>query len=132
MAQPLLNEAIDLAIGTDNDLVVDADLQFVSGIAAVAQMCRIAVQMFAGEWFLDLDVGIPYWDEILGNNPTEASLLAREAFAKELRAVNGVLDILSLNVTFDNAASRTLTVSWQVQTALGNTPTDLLLLSPTV
>ncbi len=129
MAQPLANDAVDLLLGDDNDLVVTTDLQFVRGIAGVAQLCRIAVQMFAGEWFLDLDVGIPYWDQILGNNPDQAMLAARAGFRDELLAVDGVLQLLQLDVSFDNALSRTLTVTWQVRTANGDTPLDTLTLS---
>lgn len=128
MALPLSNDAVDLLLGTDNDLVVTDDLQFVSGIAGVAQMCRIAVQMFAGEWFLDLDVGVPYWDAILGQSPDVAMLAARSGFRDELLKVDGVVALLFLNVDFSDAKTRTLTVSWQVRTSLGDTPVDSLTL----
>jgi len=126
MAQPLIADAIDLLLGDDNDLVVTTDLAFVRGIAGVAQLCRIAVQMFAGEWFLDLDVGIPYWQEIFGQTPDIAMLNARVGFRQELLAIDGVLEILVLEVEFDNALSRTLTVTWQVRTAVGDTPVDTI------
>lgn len=130
MAQPLVDDPIDLALGDDDDLIVTTDLAFVRGLAGVAQMCRIAVQMFAGEWFLDLDVGIPYWEDIFGAPAEVALLSARAGFRDELLAVDGVLDIVSLVVTFDNARSRQLTVSWQVRTAIGNTPVDTMTVAP--
>ena len=130
MAQPLIDDPLDLLLGVDNDLVVTTDLQFARGLAGVAQLCRIAVQMFAGEWLLDLDVGIPYWDEILGANRDAAILAARAGFNRELLAVTGVLEVVVLEVTFDNALNRTLTVNWQVRTAIGNTPLDTLSISP--
>lgn len=126
MAQPLVDDPIDLLLGDDNDLVVDSDLHLVRGIAGVAQLCRIAVQTFAGEWFLDLDVGVPYWDAIFGASADIGELAAHGGFRDELLAVNGVIEILVLNVTFDNAQSRTLTVEWQVRTAIGNTTLDTL------
>ncbi len=130
MAQPLLAQPIDLLLDEDDDLVVTTDLDLVRGIEGVAQMCRIAVQMFAGEWFLDLDVGVPYWQDILGASAEIATLSARAGFRDELLAVEGVLDLLILRVTFDDALSRTLTVEWQVRTALGNTPLDTLTIAP--
>ncbi len=125
MAQPLTTDAIDLLLGSDNDLVADTDFHFVFGVDGVAQLCRIAVQMFAGEWFLDLDIGIPYWDAIFGSHDIEVSKLAAlVGFRQELLAVPGVLEIIFLNVEFTEP--RTLTVSWQVRTAAGNTELDTL------
>ncbi len=128
MAQPLAADAIDLLLGDDNDLVMTTDLAFARGIEAVAQLCRIAMQMFAGEWFLDLDIGVPYWDEILGVSPGVAILAANIGFRQELLAVEGVIEILRLDFSFDGA-SRELTVTWQVRTGLGDTPVDVLVVS---
>lgn len=125
MAQPLANDAIDLLVGDDNDLVVTTDFQFARGIDGVAQLCRIAVNTFAGEWFLDLDQGISYFDQILGLPQDVAELAALTEFRRELLATEGVIDIVVLNVSFDGP-TRTLTVEWQVSTATGNTPMDSL------
>lgn len=123
MALPLSEQPRDLSLGTDNDLVVTTDLTFTAGVQAVAQSCRIALQIFQGEWFLDLDVGIPYWDRIIAQKPNVAIAGARAAFRKELLAVNGVLAIKRLDVTYVNA-TRTLNVTWQVSTVFGDTPAD--------
>lgn len=123
MALPLSDEPRDLLLGLDNDLVITTDLAFTTGIAAVAQSCRIALQMFAGEWFLDLDAGIPYWDSILAQKPDVAIKAARIAFRSELLASDGVIDVTKLVVTYDGSA-RTMTIVWQVLTELGETPAD--------
>ena len=122
---PLVDQPRDLLLGDDNDLVITTDLQLSRGIDGVAQACRVAVQLFAEEWFLDLDVGIPYIQEILGHRRAVAELAAKAAFRRELRSVAGVLDVVSLDVTFESS-TRTLTVTWVVATALGNTPKDTL------
>src|SRR4051812_26574725 len=109
-----------------NDLVITDDLQFVAGIDGVAQLCRIAVQMFAGEWFADLDQGIRYWDAILGNSPELARTVALSEFRDTLLTVPGVLAVTRLEVKFSDAGRRTLTVTWQVRTASGDTPADTL------
>lgn len=123
MALPLSDEPRDLLLGDDNDLVITTDLQFTKGITAVAQSCRIALQMFAGEWFLDLDAGIPYWDSILAQKPDVAIKAARIAFRSELLTSDGVIDVLKLGVTYDGD-TRTMSITWQVLTALGETPVD--------
>lgn len=125
---PLQSEPRDLLLGSDNDLVVGKDLSFSSGVQAVAQSCRIALQMFEGEWFLNLDVGIPYWDQILTQKPAAAIAAAQLAFRDALRSVVGVLDILQLQVQYVGA-TRALNVTWQVSTVFGDTPVDTLSLT---
>lgn len=125
---PLETDPRDLLLGPNNDLVITTDLQFSTGIAAIAQSCRIALQMFAGEWFLDLDAGIPYWDQILAQKSTVAKTAAAIAFRSELSLVSGVIDVTTLDVEFDGP-TRTLTITWQVQTAFGETPVDTIALA---
>jgi hypothetical protein len=128
MSLPLSTNPRDLLLGPNNDLVVTTDLQFTYGIAAVAQSCRIALQMFAGEWFLNLDAGIPYWQAILGFKPATAIAAAQIAFRQQLLAVDGVLDVLVLNIPY-TGTTRTMNVQWQVSTGLGDTPVDTIQLS---
>lgn len=128
MAQPLTNEPRDLLLDENNDLVVTTDLQFSRGITAVTQSCRIALQLFQDEWFLDMDAGLPYWQSILAQKPTVAIAAARIFIARELRLVEGVLDILKLLVSYDGA-NRKLIVEWQVSTGLGDTPVDTIALA---
>jgi hypothetical protein len=129
MAQPLADEPRDLKLGDDNDLVIfGGDLLLARGIDAVAQECRIAVQMFAEEWFLDLDAGIRYLQDILARTAQGIQLVAKREYRDELLKVDGVLEILRLDAVF-NDSTRTLAVTWQVRTALGNTPADTLSVS---
>lgn len=129
MPQPLADEPRDLKLDPlTNDLVIGSDLEWIRGIDAVVQSCRIALRMFQGEWFLNLDAGIPYWDQILGQKPAISIAIARDEFRRELLTVNGVLEVIRMDVTFDGS-TRTLSVSWQARTALGETPIDTLTLN---
>ena len=128
MPQPLPNDARDLLLGTTNDLVIGTDLSFSRGIAAVTQGCRIAIQMFQNEWFLNLDAGIPYWDQILGQKPDRAVAAAQIALRRNLLAVPGVLAITTLNCVYDGS-TRGLTITWAVRTATGDTPPDTIALN---
>lgn len=107
---------VDLELDGDGDLVVDRDAHFTTGLDAVAQGIRIRVQMFEGEWFLDLDTGIPYYQDILGQKFNEVKI--RAAFREEILAAPGVGALLELAVTFDNA-TRILSVTWKVQSSFG-------------
>lgn len=127
MPLPLTNEPRDLLLDADNDLVVTSDLQFSRGIDAVAQSCRIALQLVRGEWFLDLDVGIPYWEEILAQKPAIALEASRAAFRRELLSVEGVIDITRLEITYDRT-TRIMNIVWQVLTGFGETPADTVAL----
>ncbi len=122
---PLIDAPRDLLLDADNDIVVTTDLQFTRGIPAVVQSCRIALQMFKGEWFLDLDAGIPYFEEILGAKPAIGAEVARQEFLRELLLVEGVVEVTRLAIAFD-PATRALTVRWQVRTEFGETPIDTL------
>ena len=129
MPQPLENEPRDLLLDITNDLVIESgDFVFARGIDAVTQSCRIALQMFEEEWFLDLDVGIPYWQNILGFKPDVAVQAAIVAFTSELLSVSGVIAVTRMDVEYVGA-TRSLEVTWQVRSGLGETPTDTLSLA---
>lgn len=116
----LLTSFRDLLLGADNDLVVDTDLHFTSGVIGVIQACRIRLSMFQGEWFLNLIAGIPYFQDILGKKPAIGIIATKVQFRAALLAVEDVTDVLQMDVTFDGP-SRTLTAKWQVQTTFGDT-----------
>lgn len=129
MALPLSTAPIDFLIDpATNDLVIKTDLFFSSGIQAILQSCRIILQMFQGEWFLDLDLGIPYWQNIFGQKPGNAMQAAYVAYRAALLGVNGVTGVLSLNISYDGA-TRTMNVAFQVQTQFGDTPPDSIALA---
>jgi hypothetical protein len=121
---PLLTDPIDLLLNDENDLVFqNGDLVFSTGIDAILQQCRISMQLFQDEWFLNLDVGIPYWQSILGQKPTIAIAAAQLFVRRELELVDGVEKVTKLEVTY-LPTERSLKVVWQVSTVFGETPVD--------
>lgn len=115
---------VDLLLDDDGDLVVDSDAHFTTGLLAVAQGIRIRLQMFRGEWFRDLDRGVPY----LANSSVDSSeallgqrfneLRARNAFREAILDAPEVDELTSLEVTFDRA-TRGMSVAWHVKTDFG-------------
>ena len=123
---PLLTDPVDLKLDDDNDLVIEnGDLSFTSGIEAIIQQCRVHLQIFQGEWFLNLDIGIPYWQSILGEKPKTAIAAARIFMRRELELVPGVNKVTRLDIEYVGA-TRTMTVAWQVNTVFGDTPVDVI------
>jgi hypothetical protein len=121
----LITDPLDLALDADGDILIDADgLHFVSGLEGVAQLCRIALQLFKEEWFLNQDAGMPWFQEILGEKFNEA--LVRQRVSETLLKVTGVIAITSLKITFSNPA---LKITYSVQTEFGDTEPDTLDLS---
>ncbi len=111
--------ARDLKIDKDTgDLVIeDGDFLWVTGIDAIEQDIRTALLMFKGEWFLNLEEGVPYHQSILGQKATNLPAI-REIFRQQLLAIPGVLDVLTIEVSFA-PRTRRLTVTWKVSTDLG-------------
>ena len=117
-------EPIDLLLDDDGDLVLTSDLLFSTGINAVAQGIRIRIQTFKGEWFLDLNHGVPYYQDLLGQKFNE--IKARSAFREAIITAPGVVELISLEVSF-NGQTRELSVSWEARTTFGIVEEELVL-----
>lgn len=107
-------EVSTLALDDDGDLAVP--LRYITGREAIAQSLRVRLAMFRGEWFADLDFGLPYFQEILGKKFVAPRIVA--AFRDLIIATPGVAEIADLTATF-SSRTRTLTVRWQVRTIYG-------------
>ena len=116
MAEPA--QKVDLALDpATGDLVfVNRDLATVSGAELVQQRLAIIPRMFKGEWFLDADAGIPWFQEILekGVDTTVVDAILRKA----------ILDTEDVNrlLTYESSidvASRTISVAFSVDTVYG-------------
>lgn len=95
------------------------DMLFVNGSTpvtedkadSVAQKLYIMLRTFQGEWFLDIDHGIPYLQQILGQKTS------REAvdliFQQKILAEDGVQELVSFRSTL--SADRVYSMSFQVR-----------------
>jgi hypothetical protein len=108
-------------------------LQLAYGLEAVAIGCRTRLLLCRGEWFLDLDKGIPYLPTADGSVPEKDAILGqpfdpvkvRAAMLAELLSVPGVLDVPTLRISFD-APNRVMGVTWVARARFGDTPIDSL------
>ena len=113
-----VDPTVDLALDLDtNDLTFeDRDLATVSGSELVAQRLQVALQLFKGEWFLDADAGIPWYQEIL--EKCVPTTVVDSILRKQIVATEGVNRILKYASSID-AATRIVSVAFTVDTVYG-------------
>lgn len=108
MSSFLLDDVGDLAI-INNSLTLN------SGNAAVTQHLQIHFQIFLGEWFLDTQVGVPWFRDVLIKNPSFA--VVQQMLKAVILDTPGVLQILSFSLVFDSPQKRNLSLTFK---ALGS------------
>jgi hypothetical protein len=125
----LESDPVDWALDPlTGDLVMP--IRWTRGLEAVAQGIRVRLLLVRGEWFLDLDAGVPY----LPGNGVDPSLVilgrrfdrvrAEQAFREAVLRAPGVRAIRSMAIDFETA-TRTLRCSITVVTEFGDTPLDV-------
>ena len=105
-------------------MFVEGDLVFTKGVDATAQQCQLALLSFRGEWFADLESGVPWYEDILGQKFDEARV--RSVIRDALLAVDTVSSVEDLEILFDGS-TREVTIVWTVlstagQVVAGETP----------
>ncbi len=94
---------MDIKIDSSNDLdITTGDLQIVTAGDAVSQHLRIRLRFIRGEWFLDLRIGIPYFEEVLVKAINLMSV--RGIFAEVIRDTPGVISLGDLTVDLDRSS----------------------------
>lgn len=95
---------------------------------AILQDCTSALQMFKGEWFLDLNEGVPYFEAIFVKNPTLETI--KSIFRQVLLSRNHVKNIVSIDITIDKQ-TRTARVDFVATLTTGDT-LDTTILHPII
>jgi len=127
LSTDILDLKLDPATG-DLALGADGGLQFATGIDGVAQLVKIRLLLFKEEWFLNLDAGIPYYEEILGEKFSDTVL--RRRLAEAITSTPGVVEIVTLGIDFD-ASTRVISVTWAIRCQFGDTEPDTLAIGGT-
>jgi len=96
--------------------VIDGALPLVEGIDEVEQSITNALSSYEGEWFLDLDQGMPYFQVILQKSTSLSTIEAY--FLKAISLVPGVLDIETFEMDFD-PSTRVLDITTRIRTSDG-------------
>ena len=107
---------LDLLLDDNGVVLRGGDWAFAIDREGIQQRIGQTLRTIAGEWFLDLDYGLPYFEQVLVKNPNLPAV--QDIFRRALLSVKGVSSVERLTLSLD-APSRTLTVSWVVLTDLG-------------
>lgn len=111
---------IDLKLDlTTNDIIFqNGDISFTApGQESLAQRLNIKLRFFMGEWFLNMDFGIPYFQQIFVKPVVQYTIDA--IFKSQILETPGVLELTSYTSSFDNV-SRTFTLSFEVISEQGD------------
>jgi len=108
----------DLLLDSNHDLVIeDFDLKLTNSKEVLQQKLKQELLMFRGDWFLDIDAGIPYYQDILGQrNSIDA---VRAIFIHAIRKVEEVKEIVSIDLNL-NGENRTLEIKISVLDEFSN------------
>lgn len=106
-----------MSLGPDLLLGVEShDLEMVGGdaqmVASLAQAIKIRLLFFKAEWFLDQEVGIPYFQDIFVKNPNLDQIEA--LFRQEIADTPGVVAVHDVDVELDRE-NRRLTITWSAE-----------------
>jgi hypothetical protein len=107
---------MDIKQDDDGDLFLNVDdLELTSGLDAKVQHLNQRLRTFLAEWFLDLRVGVAYFQQILLKNPNPA--VVDSVLKKEIVNTPGVLQLTFFDL--DIASNRELTLSFRALTSEG-------------
>jgi len=101
-------ESSDLKI-TNNSLTLT------DGADAIRQHLENKLRTFLGEWFLDVDVGVPYFQEILKKRPSFQAV--SQALKAAIIETPGVIELTFFQ--FDYLATRELQLEFSADTIDG-------------
>lgn len=109
----------------DHDLVITSNLAMVAGLSAIAQDINCALLCIAtfdddgnpdGEWFLNREIGIPWFRDVFIKNPSLPRI--QEMIRRAVLARPGVNGVSSLVLKF-NRPARDLSMDYVASTDLG-------------
>lgn len=109
---------IGRALDSNNDLVVQSgQLKLVSEGAEVAQHVRTRLQFYLEEWFLDLQAGTPYFQQIFTKPANLANI--ESIFKSRILNTPEVETLTEFSMDYEGNSVRKLTVSFSAETIYG-------------
>lgn len=107
----------DLELGFDGDLVVrGGDLALVGGVDAIRQEVGVRLQWFLGEWFIDPERGVPYFEQIL--TKIDRVEVLGGIFRRAILDTPGIVSVDEMRLDHDRA-NRRLAVEWTATADVG-------------
>lgn len=112
---------MDFLLDDNNDFIIEKNsLVAADNINEVKQKILAKLRTFQGEWFLDLGLGMPYYQEVLKKG-VDLRILS-SIFKSAILEVGGVTEITSFTMNLINA---TRELSIDVTFRVGSTTTTI-------
>lgn len=87
------------------------------GNASLPQKIREKLLLFRNEWFLNSEIGLPFFELIAGQK--QIPFPSRKFFVDIIKSVDGVIDVPQINMSIDRK-TRTLKVDFIAKISDGN------------
>ncbi len=108
---------MDIQLNDDWDIEPTGnDLVLVTGADAIKQHLGQRLKTFYGEWFLNMEIGVPYFQQVLKKNPDP--VVVDSIFKREIVNTPGILQLTEFDLNIDNA-TRTLTLTFKALSSEG-------------
>lgn len=109
---------IGRALDSNNDLIVNkGQIQLVEEGAEIVQHVRTRLLFYMEEWFLDLNAGVPYFQQIFVKPVNLANV--ESIFKTKIIDTPGVDRLVSFSMDYEGGSSRELTVAFSAETIYG-------------
>jgi|SRR5690606_25482948 len=92
---------IDISLDNEGDLLLDDyDLKLIDNVDQIAQNLYIRLKFFLGEWFLDINQGIPFYEDIFIKSPNQIAV--ENIIQDEIIQTQGITEITRFESSFDS------------------------------
>jgi hypothetical protein len=98
---------MDLKFSGGELAIEGGDLVLLDGSDAIRQHLECRLRFVRGEWFLDQNAGVPYFEEIFGRHQVSS---VAAIFSKEIRDTPHISELVDLTPRFDGV-TRKLSIS---------------------
>tara|TARA_R110000782_G_scaffold21181_2_gene57112 strand:- start:653 stop:1018 length:366 start_codon:yes stop_codon:yes gene_type:complete len=109
---------IGRALDSNNDLLIsEGRFRVVQDAPEIIQHVRTRLQFYLEEWFLNLNSGTPYFQQIFTKPVNLANI---ESILKvRILETEGILKLTEFSMTYEGGSSRQLSVSFSAETTSG-------------
>lgn len=111
-----LPQDIQLNLNTNDLVFSNGDILLVKGKPAIQQHLALTLKTFLGEWFLDEQIGLPYFQQIFVKRPSVT--LIETVFRAAILGCPGIAEIDSLKFTL-NRETREGRIDFKARTDWG-------------
>ena len=80
--------------------ITNNSLTLTEGVEAIRQHLKARFQLFLGEWFLDTDIGVPWFRDILIKKPS--FVVVQEILKNTVLDTPGVLELTAFEFDFNS------------------------------